>query len=106
MVAHYGNVVSMKLCLRFGMTLLIMMFLAACGSRINQQNYDKITNDMTEAQVESILGKPTETSSGGIGSLSGRSATWKSDTGNISIQFLNGKVLSKQFGSSDKPEAK
>jgi len=77
------------------------LFLFGCGSKINQANYDKIKTEMTEAEVEAILGKPTETSSNQLGPLSVRSSKWKDKNGTISIQFFNGKVQAKQFVSGD-----
>ena len=33
------------------------LFLASCSGKLNKDNYDKISNDMSVSQVESILGK-------------------------------------------------
>ena len=74
--------------------------LSACGSRVNQKNYDKITTDMTYEQVVGILGKPTETSSMDLGVFSGGNASWKDEHAVIAIQFVNGKVLAKTFNQS------
>ena len=35
-----------------------------CGSKVSKGNYDKITNGMTVAEVEGIMGKGTEESAG------------------------------------------
>jgi hypothetical protein len=78
---------------------LAALVLTAC-SRISQKNYDKITNDMTFEQVQSILGKPSETSSMDLGVFSGGSATWKGKDAVITIQFVNGKVMTKTFSES------
>lgn len=75
----------------------IALLLSACGSKVSQENFDKIKSGMTQEEVASILGKPTESSSMSLGSLSGSSSTWKDKEGSITIQFANGKVLSKQF---------
>ena len=77
--------------------IVLTVGLSGCGSRINQANYDKVQSDMTEAQVEAILGKPTETSSSELLGISTRSSTWKNKNGSISIQFLNGKLKMKNF---------
>jgi hypothetical protein len=69
-------------------------------SPINRENFDKIRNDMTMAQVTAILGEPTESSSVGLGPLSGTNAVWKDKHGTITIQFVNDKVKLKSF---DKP---
>jgi len=83
--------------IRFVAVLLLAASLAACGSRINQSDFDKVQNGMTKEEVAAILGSPTETSSINIGGLSGTASTWKSDSGEISIQFVNNRVQAKQF---------
>ncbi len=83
--------------------LILVIGLSGCGSRISQANYDKVQSDMTEAQVEAILGKPTETSSSELLGISTRSSTWKDKNGVVSIQFLNGKMKIKSF---EKPAPK
>jgi hypothetical protein len=82
--------------------LSLLVVLAACGSKINEANFNKIKKDMSQKEVFSILGPPTESSSLKLGGLSGSSATWKSDEATISIQFLNEKVKAKEFLSSGK----
>jgi hypothetical protein len=73
------------------------VLLVGCGSKVNQENFDKIKTGMTMAEVKTILGEPGETSSVGLGSLSGTSATWKVKEAAISIQFVNNKVTLKNF---------
>jgi hypothetical protein len=68
----------------------------AC-SPINQGNFDKIQNGMTMEQVKAILGEPTESSSLGLGPLSGTAAVWKGGNGTITVQFINNKVKLKTF---------
>ncbi len=50
--------------------LLLLLALTACGSKVNESNYAKIEIDMTEEQVKSLLGAPTESSSLNVGGLS------------------------------------
>ena len=55
-------------------TLALLSFcvlLAAC-SKINQQNYSKLSAGMTKAEVEQLLGSPTDCS----GALGVSSCTW------------------------------
>jgi hypothetical protein len=75
--------------------------LAACGSPINQDNFNKIQTGMTLEEVQSILGKPDESSSANFGTISGGAATWKHDEVVITVQFVNDKVQFKQYTSSD-----
>jgi len=77
--------------------LLLLLVLAACGSKVNESNYAKIDIDMTEEQVKSLLGTPTESSSIQVAGLSGTSSKWVGKEGIISVQFLNGKVKAKAF---------
>lgn len=68
--------------------LSLCVFLAAC-SKINQENYSKLTSGMTKAQVEQLLGAPTECS----GALGMSSCTWGDEKSFISIQFAADQVL-------------
>ena len=75
---------------------LLLLTLAACGSKVNQTNFDKIKGNMAEQEVIAILGEPTESSDevsrGAIGKW--QKLIWKNDkTGDfIDIQFSGGKV--------------
>jgi len=75
--------------------------LAACGSRINQADFEKIQTGMTMAQVTAILGEPTESSSVDVAVFSGTVSKWKAGDVTITIQFVNGKVVAKQLSKSD-----
>lgn len=77
--------------------LIITALLAACSSKISEANYNKIKTDMTEAEVQEILGPPTESANADLGIVSGTSAKWVKDNLTISIQFFNGKVKIKNF---------
>ena len=76
---------------------LLLFVLAACGSKVSENNYAKIEIDMTEEQVKSLLGAPTESSSINVGGLSGTSSKWVAKEGTVNVQFLNGKVKAKAF---------
>ncbi len=75
----------------------LSLLLVACGSKITRSNFDKIKNGMTEAEVLSVLGKPTQSSSTGVAGFTGGASVWKSEKGTISVQFLNGKVIATQY---------
>jgi hypothetical protein len=78
--------------------LVLVLVLSACGNaRITQGNFDRIKVGMTQAEVIVILGEPTESSSLDIAGFSGTNSTWKGREITIAIQFLNGKVVAKQF---------
>ena len=80
--------------------LLFLIVLIAC-SRITEENYNRIESGMEEAAVIKILGEPDESSSMGIGSLSGKSSIWDDGKARISIRFFNGKVKLKNFGATE-----
>ena len=67
--------------------LSFCMLLAAC-SKVNQENYAKLKAGMTKAEVENLLGKPTECS----GALGLSSCTWGDQQIFISVQFAGDKV--------------
>ena len=84
--------------LRIVPALLLTLLLAACGSKVNEENFARIQDDMSELQVVDLLGKPTQTSSVSVLGVSGTMARWSGDDGaTISVQFVNGKVRLKQF---------
>jgi outer membrane protein assembly factor BamE (lipoprotein component of BamABCDE complex) len=85
--------------LRIVVTLgLLIVTLAACGStKLTQDNFDKIQIGMTRAQVVIILGEPTESSSVDMAVFSGTVSKWKQGDVTITIQFVNGRVVAKQF---------
>lgn len=88
----------MKTCLRFcKMFVLISAFglLAACGSRLTPANLDKIHNDMTTAEVKSILGNPSEVKTSGFMGLTSSTYVYKKGNNEVTITFVNDKVMTK-----------
>ena len=87
--------------LRFKTVAVAMVFflcLMACsGAKINQENFDKIKTGMTLAEVKAILGEPTDSFSIDVAVISGGTAMWKGEGITINIQFMNGKVIAKEF---------
>ena len=72
-------------------TLALLSFcvlLAAC-SKITQDNYSKISSGMPKAEVEKLLGSPTDCS----GALGMSSCTWGDQKTFISVQYAGDKVL-------------
>jgi len=68
--------------------LSFCVLLAAC-SKINQENYSKISAGMPKASVEQLLGSPTECS----GALGMSSCTWGDQKTFISVQYAGDKVV-------------
>lgn len=81
--------------------LALTLILAGCGSKVNEENFARIQEEMTEQQVIELLGQPSETSSVSALGVSGTSAVWRAEDAVISVQFVNGKVRLKQF---DRPK--
>jgi hypothetical protein len=81
---------------------LVMALLAAC-SNVSEENFAKIDEGMTEAQVIAILGKPDEASSVKVLGVSGTTARWEGHGAVITVRFVNGQVALKSF---DKPPPK
>jgi len=80
----------------------IVLAVAAC-SRVTQENFAKVENGMTEQEVGSILGSPTESTSREVLGISGTTSVWRSGDAEITIRFVGGKVALKSF---DKPAQK
>ena len=74
--------------LRSVAVLAACVLLAAC-SKINQENYSKLKAGMAKAEVEQMLGTPTECS----GALGMSSCTWGDEKSFISVQYAADKVL-------------
>ncbi|MBN3861003.1 outer membrane protein assembly factor BamE [Pseudomonas frederiksbergensis] len=68
--------------------LSFCVLLAACG-KINQENYSKLSTGMPKAEVETLLGKPTDCA----GALGMSSCTWGDKNSFISVQYAGDKVL-------------
>ena len=81
--------------------MVICMSLVSCsGSKISQENFEKIQTGMALAQVQAILGEPTESSSVDVAVFSGTVSKWKAGDVTITIQFVNSKVVAKQLSKA------
>ena len=68
--------------------LSFCVLLAAC-SKVNQENYSKLSAGMPKAEVEKLLGSPTDCS----GALGMSSCTWGDKNSFISVQYAGDTVL-------------
>ncbi|MFO0967709.1 MAG: hypothetical protein U0793_19275 [Gemmataceae bacterium] len=64
---------------------------ATGGSKLTQENFDKIKMAMAEKDVIDILGPATETKD----ITGGKELTWKSGMSNVTLEFKEGKVTGK-----------
>ena len=84
------------------MALLAVLTLNACGGgsplTLTQENLDKIQNDMSVAEVKSILGQPTDSSSEPIPIVGGTKTTlvYSNNQDRVVIILKNDKVQSKE----------
>lgn len=88
----------MKTISRLVLTTLLCLFFSAC-SKVTQNNFDKIQNNMTMKEVIAILGEPTSSDSLNIAGMSGATAVWKEGDAQIDIQFINDRVIIKAFSN-------
>ena len=68
--------------------LSFCVLLAAC-SKVNQENYAKLKAGMTKAEVEALIGEPTECA----GAIGLTSCTWGDEKTSISVQYAGDKVM-------------
>lgn len=95
--------IFLRSCLRGLLGLYLLLSVVACNSSINQENFSRIEPGMAETEVIKILGEPAETTSIDLGLFSGTAATWRHKDTVISVQFINGKVQTKQLYRSEEP---
>ena len=81
---------------------ILLLCLAACGSRLNQENFEKIREGMSQKEVREILGDPVNAEDRSFLGLSSGEAVWKDDKTKITVRFLNDKVLTKEMSKTEK----
>ncbi len=88
--------------------VILLLCLAACGSRLNQENFEKIRDGMSQKEVREILGDPVDASGASFLGLSSGEAVWKDEKTTITVHFLNDKVVTKRMSRTEKkgPPAK
>jgi hypothetical protein len=90
------------LCRALLAALLIVSLVGCSGSKITKENFDRIKLGMTQEEVQGILGPPTEASGLEIPVFSGTMSKWARGDAVISVQFVNGKVVAKEFSKPAK----
>lgn len=78
------------------LALATALLVSAC-SRITQENFLRIQEGMSEQEVHSLLGAPTESNSVNILGVSGTASRWVDKDASIAVRFVNGKVAVKTF---------
>ncbi|MBK8287639.1 MAG: hypothetical protein IPK95_02550 [Cellvibrionales bacterium] len=77
--------------------MLLTVCLVACGSKLTQENFNKITDAMPYADVVKILGEPQSSEGGGVLGITAGASVWQDEKHQITIVFVNEKVASKSF---------
>jgi hypothetical protein len=89
---HLHRVIASALCAALLLTV-------GCPGRVSAENYARISDGMSYADVQAILGKGEEKAGVGgvIGNVAGslRVVHWKSGDRSINITFVNDKVSLK-----------
>jgi hypothetical protein len=86
----------MKTLFRTFAVLVLALLLASCNSsRLTSANYDQITNGMSKAQVERILGKPTTKDTKDMILFSKSTWRWEDGKKFAIVTFKNDEVDSK-----------
>jgi hypothetical protein len=87
---------SVSRCQQIGLlclSLALCVFVVGCGSKVTPDNFMKIKTGQTKAEVEGILGSPTETKDVDFGGEKVKESTWKSGNSSIQIRYdKNDKV--------------
>ena len=81
---------------------ILLGCLAACGSRLSPENFDKIREGMSQKEVLDILGEPVIAEGSSFLGISGGEAVWRDDKTTITVHFLNDKVVGKRMSRADK----
>jgi len=98
-IASFSNFIWNRACLRNFVAPFVaftLLALTAC-SKMTETNRVKVQNGMTVPEVEAILGAPTtnETQSP-LGVVNLTVFHYKTDTDDVTIRFINGKVTNVQ----------
>jgi hypothetical protein len=82
--------------LRFALLLIAALGLTSCNSsKLRPENYDQITNGMSKAQVERILGPPTTKETKDMILFSKSTWRWEDGKKFAIVTFKNDEVDSK-----------
>ncbi len=82
---------------RLVLVALVIASLAGCRSKISKHNFDQINLGMTQEEVQGILGPPSAATGLEIPVFSGTTSKWVQGDMLITVQFVNGKVVAKEF---------
>lgn len=87
----------MKKALRALLAALMAALIVAACSKVNQENFLKIQEGMSEQEVIKLLGRPTESNSVNVLGISGTASRWVAGDTVVTVRFVNGQVAFKSF---------
>ena len=87
----------MKKALRTLLAALMAALIVAACSKVNQENFLKIQEGMSEQEVIKLLGRPTESNSVNVLGISGTASRWVAGDTVVTVRFVNGQVAFKSF---------
>src|SRR5438105_14081250 len=76
---------------------ILLLTLAACSSRVNQENFDKVRDGMAQKEVREILADPVDASGASFLGLSSGAAVWRDTKTTITGHVLNAIVTSNHM---------
>jgi hypothetical protein len=87
--------------MKYVLCAVLSLLLLGCGGgsplTLNQENLDKIHDDMSQTEVRSIMGAPSESKEEPIPIVGGTQTTYtyRNDTSEVVIVFKNDQVKEK-----------
>jgi len=73
--------------------IAVMGMIFGCGSTVTPDNYAKIKEGQSEADVTDLLGKPSSTEIASLPTGSGSKDIWKDGDKTITVFVIGGKVV-------------
>ncbi len=92
--------------MKYVLCLALSLALLGCGGgsplTLTQDNFSKIQNDMSQAEVQAILGAPTDSKTDPIPVVGGTQTTftYRNDKSEVVIVFKNDQVKEKHANFS------
>jgi uncharacterized protein YycO len=75
---------------------LIVFLTVACGGKLTQENFDKVTNGMPVSEVKSLLGEPSKVDTASVPLLGTITTfTYETEKGKAAVILKEDKVQSK-----------
>lgn len=80
----------------------LLLILVACGGKLTQQSFEKVTPGMNAEQVKELLGEPTTTNAATV-PLLGTVTTYvyKTEKSEVTVIFHNDKLATKTGSVSE-----